>query len=247
LRPGSLPTESDKTSHSVLGRRTTHLKTSQRPCGGTDDTGTTGLTHLGAREYDSTTGRFISVDPLMDLTDPQQHNGYSYAENSPITNSDPSGLMACATPIECGGGTQYGNNTPTKNSGGKPLNDPSWGCNGCDGDSYDDGWWSTSGWSDAPSGPTLIPGTITIFPGYNVPEDYGYADELKQQLTKILVGAKSDLGSLSDGITNPESPEQFRLSMQSVAIAKFHACAIIGESGWFQVPGRSGLSVMPQM
>ncbi|WP_162907172.1 RHS repeat domain-containing protein [Allorhizocola rhizosphaerae] len=36
-----------------------------------------GLIHLGEREYDPTTGRFISVDPLRDLTDPAQWNGYS--------------------------------------------------------------------------------------------------------------------------------------------------------------------------
>ncbi|MER5209266.1 polymorphic toxin-type HINT domain-containing protein [Streptomyces sp. NPDC002838] len=113
---------------------------------------TTGLTHIGARQYDPAIGQFISVDPLLVPTDPDSLNGYSYAGNSPVTMSDPSGLMACATPVECGGGTQYGNNTPTKNSGGKSLNDPSWGCNGCDGDSYDDGAWSISGWSDWYSG-----------------------------------------------------------------------------------------------
>ncbi|MFG2017260.1 RHS repeat-associated core domain-containing protein [Actinomadura geliboluensis] len=59
--------------------------------GGTQDP--TGLTHLGAREYDPDTGRFISVDPLMDQADPQQMNGYTYANNSPITNSDPDGKM----------------------------------------------------------------------------------------------------------------------------------------------------------
>ena len=59
---------------------------------GTADT-TTGLTHLGAREYDPATGRFISVDPLLDLTDPQQWNGYVYANNSPVTSSDPAGLI----------------------------------------------------------------------------------------------------------------------------------------------------------
>jgi RHS repeat-associated protein len=54
----------------------------------------TGLTHLGAREYDPTTGRFITVDPIMDLTDPQQWNAYGYANNNPTTFSDPSGLKS---------------------------------------------------------------------------------------------------------------------------------------------------------
>jgi len=49
----------------------------------------TGLTHLGAREYDSVIGRFVSVDPIMDLTSPQQMHGYSYANNNPTTLSDP--------------------------------------------------------------------------------------------------------------------------------------------------------------
>ncbi|MFI7024753.1 RHS repeat-associated core domain-containing protein [Micromonospora sp. NPDC049900] len=58
--------------------------------GGTKDP--TGLTHIGAREYDPFIGRFISVDPVMDLADPQQMHGYAYANNSPATYSDPSGL-----------------------------------------------------------------------------------------------------------------------------------------------------------
>ncbi|MFJ4436145.1 polymorphic toxin-type HINT domain-containing protein [Streptomyces sp. NPDC088923] len=72
---------------------------------GIDDT-TTGLTHIGAREYDTTTGRFISVDPVMDLADPQQINGYSYSNNSPVTSSDPSGLHyeSCGPRGECAGG-----------------------------------------------------------------------------------------------------------------------------------------------
>ncbi|OMI36982.1 hypothetical protein SPAR_22709 [Streptomyces sparsogenes DSM 40356] len=52
---------------------------------------TTGLTHIGAREYDPNIGRFISVDPVMDLTDPQQISGYTYANNTPVTMSDPTG------------------------------------------------------------------------------------------------------------------------------------------------------------
>ncbi|MEU4555981.1 RHS repeat-associated core domain-containing protein, partial [Micromonospora violae] len=57
------------------------------------DNDPTGLINIGARQYDKTLGRFISVDPLMDLTDPQQWNGYTYANNSPDTPSDPSGLL----------------------------------------------------------------------------------------------------------------------------------------------------------
>ncbi|GLY00664.1 RHS repeat-associated core domain-containing protein [Actinoplanes sp. NBRC 101535] len=53
----------------------------------------TGLIHLGAREYDPTLGRFISVDPIQDMADPQQWNGYAYANNTPITMSDPTGLL----------------------------------------------------------------------------------------------------------------------------------------------------------
>ncbi|MEU6994655.1 polymorphic toxin-type HINT domain-containing protein [Streptomyces sp. NPDC046465] len=61
--------------------------------GGTDDAKSTGLTHLGAREYDPSAGRFLSVDPIMDLADPQQINGYTYSNNNPVTFSDPSGLL----------------------------------------------------------------------------------------------------------------------------------------------------------
>ncbi|MFJ4916995.1 polymorphic toxin-type HINT domain-containing protein [Streptomyces sp. NPDC088726] len=52
----------------------------------------TGLTTLGAREYDSSTGRFISADPVIDYTDPQQINGYAYSLNNPVTFSDPGGM-----------------------------------------------------------------------------------------------------------------------------------------------------------
>jgi RHS repeat-associated protein len=52
----------------------------------------TGLTHIGAREYDPTIGQFISVDPLLIPDAPQSLNGYTYADNAPVTSSDPTGL-----------------------------------------------------------------------------------------------------------------------------------------------------------
>ncbi|NUT18831.1 MAG: hypothetical protein HOV77_06575 [Hamadaea sp.] len=51
----------------------------------------TGLTRLGAREYDPTLGKFISVDPVVDPADPQQMNSYAYANNNPTSMSDPDG------------------------------------------------------------------------------------------------------------------------------------------------------------
>ncbi|MYT68363.1 MULTISPECIES: RHS repeat-associated core domain-containing protein [unclassified Streptomyces] len=52
----------------------------------------TGLTHVGAREYDPATGRFLSVDPVLAPDDHESLNGYAYANNTPVTMSDPSGL-----------------------------------------------------------------------------------------------------------------------------------------------------------
>ena len=54
----------------------------------------TGLTSVGARYYDAGLGRFVSVDPVMDLGDPQQWTAYAYANDNPVTFSDPSGLLS---------------------------------------------------------------------------------------------------------------------------------------------------------
>ncbi|MFG3419142.1 polymorphic toxin-type HINT domain-containing protein [Micromonospora sp. NPDC048063] len=74
--------------------------------GGTIDGGpdTTGLTNIGARPYDPAIGKFVAVDPLMDLADPEQWNGYAYANNTPVTSSDPTGLIPddCAK-FDCSG------------------------------------------------------------------------------------------------------------------------------------------------
>lgn len=70
--------------------------------GGTKEQ-STGFTLLGAREYDPTTGRFISPDPIIDAGDPQQWNAYAYSNNDPTNKSDPSGLAYKCEQGECGG------------------------------------------------------------------------------------------------------------------------------------------------
>ncbi|GJF25717.1 hypothetical protein SHO565_62810 [Streptomyces sp. HO565] len=57
--------------------------------GGTLDA--TGLTHLGAREYDPALGRFLSVDPVIDMMDPLQMQGYNYGYNNPLAFMDADG------------------------------------------------------------------------------------------------------------------------------------------------------------
>ncbi|PWJ02465.1 sugar-binding protein [Streptomyces sp. NWU49] len=89
--------------------------------GGTDDTKTTGLTHLGAREYDPSTGRFISVDPLLEIDKPQTLNGYTYAAQNPLFFTDPTGLgLACG--LEQGFDLGCGTGVQTRADGSLSLN-----------------------------------------------------------------------------------------------------------------------------
>jgi RHS repeat-associated protein len=66
--------------------------------------GNTGLSYLHARYYDGGRGQFVSQDPVFwevgqtkdgksVLTNPQALNSYAYANNNPITLSDPNGRV----------------------------------------------------------------------------------------------------------------------------------------------------------
>lgn len=126
---------------------------------GIDDS--TGLTHIGVREYDSALGRFISVDPVMIMADPQGFNGYTYAANNPVTDSDPTG--ACPScygpdgivvhpktkrPIKGNSDSDY-RNAPggCRYNCGSIIRRPSSGgrSSGGGGFSWSGGTWSTSG------------------------------------------------------------------------------------------------------
>ena len=52
----------------------------------------TGLQYYGARYYDPSIGRFVSVDPWEgDLKDPQTFNKFAYVRNNPVRYVDPTG------------------------------------------------------------------------------------------------------------------------------------------------------------
>ncbi|MFI5793392.1 RHS repeat-associated core domain-containing protein [Streptomyces sp. NPDC051677] len=66
----------------------------KRSCLGTGiDDAATSLTHIGAREYDQNSGHFLSADPVVNFADPLQVNGCAYSNSSPISMSDPTGLL----------------------------------------------------------------------------------------------------------------------------------------------------------
>ncbi|WP_161962436.1 RHS repeat-associated core domain-containing protein [Nocardioides speluncae] len=75
----------------------------------------TGFTHVAAREYSPDLGRFLSVDPLLDPADPLSVNGYTYADQDPVNNSDPTGLE-CVD--RCGGGSDPGDPDPDSSGSG---------------------------------------------------------------------------------------------------------------------------------
>jgi RHS repeat-associated protein len=82
------------------------------------DTGT-GLTNLGAREYNPATGSFISTDPLLKPYDPQDLNPYAYSENTPPTGEDPTGQMIVGCGDNC---TGTGDGNGSGNGGGNNGN-----------------------------------------------------------------------------------------------------------------------------
>ncbi|MGH4029285.1 RHS repeat-associated core domain-containing protein [Actinomycetota bacterium Odt1-20B] len=114
-------------TYALTKRYTTPFGASRGPGAATwpDDKGflgkpvddSTGLTHVGAREYDPGVGQFISVDPLLQTDITQSLNGYSYGAQNPLRNADPSGLG-----LKCGGDgipcPKHGNDGHKPNGGG---------------------------------------------------------------------------------------------------------------------------------
>ena len=61
-----------------------------------------GLNHMNGRVQDAVTGRFLSADPrIPDSSDSQSYNRYSYANNNPLSYSDPSGFDTTCGQVTC--------------------------------------------------------------------------------------------------------------------------------------------------
>jgi RHS repeat-associated protein len=84
--------------------------------GGTTDA-TTGLTNLGAREYNPANPLFISPDPVLKPDQPTDLNPYGYAQGNPTTYSDPTGLTR-PDDGQCGHGGAPACNPDTHGNGG---------------------------------------------------------------------------------------------------------------------------------
>ncbi|WP_170232087.1 RHS repeat-associated core domain-containing protein [Saccharothrix saharensis] len=154
--------------------------------GGTNDEAT-GLVHIGARQYDPDLGRFLSVDPIMDITDPQQWHGYAYGNNSPLTFSDPTGLAYCDY-NSCPGDGGHNPNGPVNNSNGdcvrncqnkhdnyQPGGDPPAGAYYPPITNHGDGWY---GGYDSETGGTTLNGVPTPWT----------AAEAEKILPKVVAG-----------------------------------------------------------
>jgi len=74
----------------------------QRQFAGKERDSETGFDYFGGRYYAGLTGRFTSVDPVLDtngaLLDPQQWNRYVYVRNNPFRYVDPDGR--CSKPAD---------------------------------------------------------------------------------------------------------------------------------------------------
>jgi RHS repeat-associated protein len=135
----------------------------------------TGLTDLGARQYDPGVAQFIAPDPLLKPFDPQDLDPYAYAEDNPVTNSDPAGLLIIGCgPSTCEGPGSGGN---VGNQGGIPQGGTtSYGTDGGNGE------------ASAAPGTTALPQAVqpvynTFYQGYSANVDDPYLTRADSQWT----------------------------------------------------------------
>ncbi|MEV6795922.1 polymorphic toxin-type HINT domain-containing protein [Streptomyces sp. NPDC051320] len=185
--------------------------------GKTNDS-TTGLTHIGAREYDPTTGQFISVDPLLQTGMQQTLNGYAYSHNNPVTDADPSGLgnADCMTGVVtgCTGGLPDHDSVYHPNRENRPC---AWNCN-IDTPRQEGG---TSNSYERDGIDRNSDGRISIAPAVDVSADWKYA----QRFTKEFMEQGLQLCYVGDLSCFDPSDD---IGANSLAVLKFNVCVGMG-------------------
>ncbi|MGS2590554.1 polymorphic toxin-type HINT domain-containing protein [Streptomyces hebeiensis] len=200
--------------------------------GGTDDTKATGLTHLGAREYDPTTGRFISVDPLLQTDIPQTLNGYTYAAQNPHTNTDPSGLG-----LACGGAGGSTEACPTT-AEGKPGN-------GRPGEAVKCKWECGSWQSEGNSAADLNnDGYVNVFPGVTIPKKWEWSPKITRAFIADFYSRIENVCSGFGGGVNcmVEYPDGYQ-----IAINAFFACGAAHCANRRELWANAKRAVTPEM
>ncbi|MBV9446850.1 MAG: RHS repeat-associated core domain-containing protein [Streptosporangiaceae bacterium] len=174
----------------------------------------TGLTILGARQYDPVTGQFISPDPVLNPADPQDLDAYSYAEDNPVTYADPTGLCRLADPggppVNCSGQPVPVSGTPAPQNQDPTVYDPAPPSTGCSW--FSCAWHAVAGagsWLGNQGGASLLGGigngiydTISAVPSM-------FAQLFNQMFDAFPTGATAD-GQLTFGnnshVSVPHSP-----------------------------------------
>ncbi|MFJ5260471.1 polymorphic toxin-type HINT domain-containing protein [Streptomyces sp. NPDC088387] len=169
----------------------------------------TGLTHIGAREYDSSTGQFISVDPVLQLELPQTLNGYSYGMQNPATFSDPDGRK-----IACGPGFDVP--CPKNDSNGDGVTNP-----GHPNTNQRD---RNVTWQDeGPQGSDVNgDGYVTLLPGVHIPAEWSGTAQFAQHFYAQL--ERVSYYGLDFHLNNPDSP----VAQNDVQKALLDACNATG-------------------
>ena len=115
----------------------------------------TGLDLLGARDYDPASGHFLSRDPVLEATDPNQIGGYTYAGDDPVNGSDASGMCP---PDKCGEGVPKGSGSGYADGGDGGTTPPTGGATGSGGAGNTGG--GRTGTAGSGPGGTALPAAV---------------------------------------------------------------------------------------
>lgn len=186
--------------------------------GGTKDTAT-GLTHLGARDYEPATGRFISVDPLLVPDDPQSLAAYTYSNNNPLTFSDPTGQRQeeCSTGAnQCTGDNHHVNDV---------VSDIQDRC--AKGHCSDGTQFPPHG--DTSPAATAEPATVEVYPTVVIPRDWdnwlAFATALDKRISK---DCELDGSFYCNDPNQATSKDGVAILTQRLSTDIFMACSDVG-------------------